>query len=889
MLLYPGWGGPVQDTLRDNFFGYPTSTPAEAETTWSGAGAALYALYTVGLVVEGNTFTGAWEAEPVSPVGIRLDYCKDVTVRRNRIYNLRSLSPDGYGAIGIHLVRETRYGASPHLIENNYIADLVGGADESLPGSSAYAVAGILLESLFPDTAATFTLRHNTIRLGGSAHTDAPWAKDGFSAALILGRNVRGGVEAKGNLFQNTLHLTSQALPDAKETCALLFWEPADSLRWSTLSWDGNFYYIEGADPSRTYLARIGAGAPKQTVGTLAEWRALYGLDATARWGIQGAVPFLSPDSPHIDPALPWEGINAAPVPPLVSTDFDGEPRPQGGPDDPGTAPDIGADELAGKAFPCPTPTAQTLVVSPASGLVGEPITFTVANPSALAGELALLYSTDGGASWHTMPLIAAQLPLTLPLPAPTLLPGAVLYRLAAYAPAGCPPAADTSATVSVSVSDRPGNRPATAIPISFVSIAPGVWEATLSDSLLGYGLSDELSSRLGHPMANLSPDLFYTLTLPDCMDSLVLDLCGTETDFDTRLHILMMGDTVTDRDQGLRADCTPSGVPAAYTSRIRVQASPLPQPAPPEDFAVPTYAQAPLPPGSTLLAAVEGESPLEVGHFRLTVRGYKLPLLKPDLGPDRAECVSASGIRISAQAPGATSYAWWVDGLPFAGVDSFIQPVLSLGSHTIVVEATKEALQPCATPQSLRDTLVLTVLPGIDAQIQVGNQSYDNGDTLSLSFGEVTFTAQAAAANPSFLWQVLNAQGIPIYQATGPTLTYEFGVRGWYGVVLESQSALCHESDTLRIEVQPTPSSLLRASEKLPYLWQEPGTFTLWLWVPPEVEQVEVWNALGQLLYKCSVSGEAAYAFPLPSGGIYNFRLLGRKGTYYLKGAIAP
>ncbi|GIV24832.1 MAG: hypothetical protein KatS3mg026_0524 [Bacteroidia bacterium] len=859
VLLSGGWGGVTQVTFEGDTFGYPTATLAEAENAWGGGGAALYARYVMNLQLLRNTAQGAWETGPYTPVGFKLEGCHTATLRANRIWNLRSLSPDGYGAIGLYLVRDPRYGPSPHLVENNFIGGLSGGADESLPGSSVYAVAGILLESAFqPDPNATFTLRHNTVHLSGAAQSSAPWAKDGFSAAIIVGRNIRGGVELRGNLLQNTLVLSSTLAPDAKEATALLFWENPGALLWSTFLLDGNFYFVRGPAPERTSLARLGAGDSVLRIGSLAAWRLLTGGEASSRWGLTGPAPFLALDQPHLDPTSPWEGINAAPAPPLVSEDWDGQPRPLGGGTDPGTGPDMGADELAGTLLPCPGVQSAPLLPSLTSGLCGEPVTLSVSDPAALAGELALLQSLDGGLSWQALPVVATQFPLTVPLPKVASFPAQVHYTLVAYPLAGCPGVPDTAPPIAITLQDRPGNRPETAVPVALSSVAPGVWQAARDDSLTGYGTTDVFSPLRGDSVASRSPDLFFLLTLPACVDSLEVDLCGPQTDFDTRLHLIAVGDTFSDRDQGPRLDCTPNGVAAAYTSRIVATASLAAGPRPAEDFGAPARVSLPLPPGQTLLLVVEGETTLEVGRFSLKISAYSLPLTAPDLGPDRSVCYDPAGVTLSVWAPAASRFAWWVDGSPFPGTDSVIRPILDPGAHEIVVEAQKVALQPCAGTQSLRDTLQLMVLPEIGAYIQEGGQVYPSGDTLVRSFGTYTFTAGAAASGVGFTWQVLNAQLLPIYTVGGPTLTYEFGARGLYGVLLESQAGACREADTLYLKVQPAASTLGRGEAAQVRLWSDPTDGSLWAAFPDGGPyHVQVLDLTGRRLLEGTFAGQ--------------------------------
>lgn len=882
VLLSGGWGGITQVTLEENTFGYPTAALADAEKAWGGGGAALYARYVMNLQVRRNTAQGAWEAGPYSPVGFKLEGCHTATLQANRLWNLRSLSPDGYGAIGLHLVRDPRFGPSPYLVENNFIGGLVGGADESLPGSSHYAVAGILLESAFqPDPAATFTLRHNTVHLSGSAQTSAPWARDGFSAAIVVGLHIRGGVELRGNLLQNTLVLTSSLAPDSKEATALLFWENPGSLLWNTFLLDGNFYFVRGPAPERTSLARLGAGDSVLRIGSLTAWRLLTGGEASSRWGLTGPAPFIASDQPHLDAAQSWEGINAAPAPPLVTEDFDGQLRPLGGGSDPGTAPDMGADELAGTFFPCPSVQTASLLPSLAQGLCGEPVTLSVSNPATLAGELAFLQSLDGGLSWQAFPVVATQFPLTVPLPKVASFPAQVHYTLVAYPLAGCLGAPDTAPPILITLQDRPGNRPETAISLSLSLSAPGVWQTARDDSLIGYGTTDVFSPLRGASMASRSPDLFFFLTLPACLDSLEIDLCGPQTDFDTRLHLVAVSDTFTDRDQGLRPGCSSNGVAAAYTSRIVAVASSAPGGRPVEDFGAPARIALPLAAGQTILLVVEGETAFDLGHFSLRISGYNLPLTGPDLGPDRSLCYDPGGVAVRAWAPTASQFAWWVDGNPFPGTDSVIWAILVPGPHEIVVEAQKVALQPCAAPQSLRDTLRLTVLPDIGAYIQEGTQIYPSGDTLRRAFGTYTFTAGAAVGGVSFTWQVLNAQLLPIYMVSGPTLTYEFGARGLYGVVLESQAGACRERDTVYLEVRSEASMLGRGEASPVRLWSDLSDGSLWGAFPDAGPyHVRVSDLVGRRLFEGTFAGGSVHrVLPYLPPALYTVEVCSSEG----------
>lgn len=871
-FIASGWGPLSQISIQKSTFGYPTATLAQAESTWTEA--AIFAQFVSSLTIDSCLVEGCWYDGPRTLRGVYLDRCNNVLVRKNTIRNLRSLSEDGFGAIGIHCVRNPGFGPSPHLIENNYIGGLIGGADESLPGSSSYAVAGILLESLSPDPAATFTLRHNTIHLYGTAETSTPWARDGFCAGVVLGRNIRGGVELSSNLIQNTLSLRSRVVPDLKESVALVLWENFPDIQWSSFTFRHNFYFVEGGSPIRSGIARIGAGLSKRFVGSLAEWRSVSGQDIPSVWGITGGAPFLMVGAPHIDPTVPWLGINRGTMPLLSADDIDGESRPQGGINDAGTAPDIGADELAGTAIPCLSPTTQTLTAAAPGGLVGETVSLSVGDPSMLAGELLLAWSVDGGQNWHTQSVLPTHFPVDFRLPVPPTFPGSVILRLIALPLPGCPEPPDTSAPLSLSVTDRPGNRPQNAIPLTFTLASTGLWIATHTDSLTGPGITDVYSLSPTTPNASLSPELFFSILTPDCIDSLEIDLCSEETDFDTRLHLIGILDTITDRDQGYRADCTPTAIPASLTSRIIAIGSSTRTIPLSEDFTQPARAMLPLPANETFRIAVEGDSPIEQGHFTLTVRAHRLPLAKPDLGPDRTLCLSPMGFTLSGFTPGANAYQWFLNGqLLSASTDSTITLLLPLGTHTIVVEARREPPQLCAPLLTARDTVVLTVIPSIQAQVRYGSELADNGDTLHLTFGTHTLTAEAQAAGVSFGWRLWDSRGILIDWHNGTSYEREWGERGTFLIELESRTPECTEIDSIWIQVRaPQPSSLSTISGAI-RVYPNPASDVVYV-EAPMADSVELYDLRGICLGR----------YPLSSDGLQRLPLTLSAGSYLLR-----
>ncbi|MEN2992403.1 MAG: hypothetical protein ABDH91_02485 [Bacteroidia bacterium] len=882
VALAPGWGNISHLRLENCVLGYPTAQWSEAAYAWGGSprAAAFYSRWVEHLTLAGCLIQGAWETQHTVQ-GVHLEFCYMVTLRANRIRNLRSFSTEGHGAVGLRLLTYVQAGPTQHLVENNFIGNLVGSADESLPGSSEYLVAGIVLEGNAPTTAPHFSVRHNTIHLYGQAEADAPWAKDGFSAGIVIGKNLLGGVEIAGNLIQNTLRLRSLQPLEAKESCGLAFWEPSTAIAWSSMNLRHNFYYVRGERLERSYIARVGWGDNKRVFGTLAAWQAFSGLESGSREGVSHSAPFVNPAEPILEAGQPWEGINAGPVPAIVNTDLYGTLRPQGSGLDPGTAPDIGAYELDGTPFPCSPPATQALSASAAEGLVSETLTIHCANPSALSGRLSLLWSLDGGPTWHARTVRPTDFPLSFPLPAPTQLPGLVELRLVAAPLPGCPGAPDTSPPLAILVRDRPGNRPSNAIPLQLTAVAPGVWEATYTDSLLGLGLTDEFSQL----PASRSRDLFFTFTLPDCLDSLDIDLCDEFTDFDTRLHLLSGLDTLSDRDQGNRGDCRGYQSRGGLTSRIIMQAADAVQSPSDENFSQPQRGAMPLTPNQRFHIAVEGEEALEVGHFRLRLRGYNLPPEPPNLGPDREVCLGPQGIRLSGFAPGARHYEWFVNGERLNGAqDSFIVFSRPPGRYEVVVVAHWVPLQACDAPASARDTLNLQLLPALQAALRHEGRRFDNGDTLYLRFGLHTFYGETPAADPVYTWRLYDRRGTLLEVQRGPSYSRAWEVSGVFMVQLTTEAGGCREEDTLYLEVSAA-ASLSDLGASAPALWPNPTQGTLWLYLPtPGSTLYRLFNSTGQCLKEGLLEGGKVASLTLPfPPGYYRLQILTAQTAFSL------
>jgi hypothetical protein len=113
-----------------------------------------------------------------------------------------------------------------------------------------------------------------------------------------------------------------------------------------------NQYYLGGSAFRKVY-ARVGTNS----FSTFSDWQSsTISPDANGRVHEPGPVPFVNNTDLHLKPTEQSSAINAGNPAYNGALDFDGQTRPiGGGGGDPGTAPDVGADELAGKPLSCPS------------------------------------------------------------------------------------------------------------------------------------------------------------------------------------------------------------------------------------------------------------------------------------------------------------------------------------------------------------------------------------------------------------------------------------------------------------------------------------------------------------------------------------------------------
>lgn len=867
----------IQDTL-----GNPTDPTAWAATSNIGAVhlRGVQSPIVLGCVVHGESSTNT------SVAGIRLDSCENFTITRNWVYNIQYTGTGGFGSFGIFIALPSTFIGSSvnNVVSNNMLAGLVadGDANFSFP---RYIPAGIFVEAASGSISdAKLALIHNSIHLFGSAsgnHT-------GSSAGIAISASVQGGVKIDGNLIQNTFDASGN---DIAYGLVIATGSP------STAGFDINYnqYYL-GGSASQLVYARVGT----TPFPTFSGWQSstipnIPSPDANGLVHVPGPVPFVSNTDLHLVATSPSSAINAGNTAYNGALDFDGQTRPLpnppgtsvNNPPDPGTAPDVGADELDGTPFSCPSSLqAPEIVVTatypPLAGsnyLWGQQVEIdtTGTNSPTPSGTLNLIYSLDGGVTWTAGPSVSS-FPVTITLPplTPPTYTGTLQIAVVATAPAFCSLTPDTSNNpVSINLTDRPGNRAATAIPITLTPSGPGMWTATISDSTSGPGLSNEYT---GLPRAQAARDLFFLIQLPACLDSLDISLCGTTgTLTDSYIHLInaTAADTIDSDDgcsTGFLSRIVAIGTPNANTRN----ANPLSKPA--RDSLL-------LVQGHTLYLVVEGYSSA-TGTFTVNITGYKMRPSSINVtgAPSGPVCVNSASITLDATTPGATAYQWLdANDNPIPGATSatYTIPTNAEGSTTVKAQAIFDdpngaVCSPVVVPSS---PVTITVEDTARAQIADASNTVVSGQTLSFTAGSnVTLNVSSTqTSGNSYTWNLYNAippSGTPT-TSTGSSLTISNISAGDYTVILEAVrgTGAC---GTTRDTVYLSVTTGLRTDAGTFSIFPNPNTGAFTIAAPAmDTYRVQVLDVAGRLVAEDAFTGSThQMRLSLPAG-MYQIRLV--------------
>jgi hypothetical protein len=844
-----------------------------------------------------------------SVAGIRLDSCENFTITQNWVYNIEYFGPPspprGYGNYGIYIALPSTFIGSSvnNVVSHNMLAGLVADGDirydfpEHIP-------AGILVSTTSGSISdAKLALIHNSIHLFGSGDFGLPFiSHNGSSAGIAIGSSVQGGVKIHGNLIQNTF---DAFVNDTAYGLVIATGSPSTA----GFDIDYNQYYLGGSAFRKVY-ARVGTNV----FPIFSDWQGsnipnIPSPDANGLVHEPGPVPFVSNTDLHLNPTEQSSAINAGNPAYNGAVDFDGQERPiGGGGGDPGTAPDVGADELAGTPILCPSSLqAPEIVVSPP--LVGSyylwgqqvEIDTTGANSPTPSGTLNLIYSLDGGQTWTVGPSVSS-FPITITLPplSPPTYTGTLQIAVRASAPVLCGLTADTSNIVFLDLSDRPGNRAANAIPITLDSPVSGIWTATISDSTDGLATSDEYNFSTGAPWWSPSRDLFFVLRLPECLDSLVLNTCSGNTNFNTRIHFInaSTNDIITSDDQG--NICTSAGslvspsllskmVVLGLPNALRVTQTSV------NDIGFEPFSSskvvrdtALLVRGDTIYIVVEG-SFYEQGKFELTITGYKMPRpgsISVSGAPDSPVCINSSPITLTATS-GATTYIWKVNGTPQASANTATFNFSPTSEGTFNVTATavynpnNDPSCPTSSDSVTSQPVTITVEDIARAQIANASNNVVSGQTLSITAGS-TVTLNVSSPQTSgntYTWKLYNSfpplNTPPTSTGTDNTFPINNISAGSYTVILEAvrgTGACGTTRDTVYLNV----TTGLRTDAGTFSIFPNPNTGAFTIAAPAmDTYRVQVLDVAGHLVAEDAFTGSTHQIRVSLPAGIYQVRLI--------------
>jgi hypothetical protein len=892
--------------VLNNELGHPTDTAGWCAASGIGA---IHIRGTVGVSVRGNVVHP--ERSSFSSVaGIRLDSCEAALVERNWIKGVVYNGTGGLGTYGIALTLPASYisSAPQTTVLNNMIAGIYADGDRNISGGGAWVISGIFVTAPSAVTNAQVRLIHNSINLFDDPvlSGDPKSSYVGASSGITLGPNIRGGVVIDGNLIQNRLSPRQRSGGNQAAYGILIY---NSSLASSTIDYQ---CYRINATAANNYIGCLGNPATAaNNHATLSAWQTAISGEANGRDHTPaGDVPFLNDTNLHLNSSAPSLAINAGnPAYNNVAIDFDGQTRPLptnppgsvNNPPDPGTAPDIGADELDGTLFSCPSSLqAPEIVVTatypPLAGsdyLWGQQVEIdtTGTNSPTPSGTLNLIYSLDGGATWTAGPTVTSfPVTITLPPVTPSNYTATMLIAVRASAPGFCSLPADTSDNpASINVTDRLGNRADNAIPITLTPDPqnPGHWIAPLiADSTSGLGLSNEYVDPTPGPIGvrgRTTRDLFFVINLPECLDSLDVSLCSSTSGLlsDTYLHLInaTVQDTI-DSDDGcpssggsLRSEIRALGLPnvLGHNPTSNVNAKPA------RDTLL-------LVSGHTLYIVVEGYS--SDGKFELQVKGYKLRPSSINVtgDPSGPVCINSGSITLDATTPGATAYQWLdANDNPIQGATSatYTIPTNAEGSTTVKAQAIFDdpngtVCSPVVVPSS---PVTITVEDTARAQIADANNTVVSGQTLSITAGSnVTLNVSSPqTSGNTYTWNLYNAippSGTPT-TSTGSSLTISNISAGSYTVILEAvrgTGACGTTRDTVYLNV----TTGLRTDAGTFSIFPNPntGAFTI---VAPAMDtyRIQVLDVAGRLVVEDTFTGSThQMRLSLPAG-VYQIRLV--------------
>ncbi len=381
--IFYGTGSKLTHTISNN----TVASLSAGLSVWGITGGTTVASSVTNIT--GNDIHSLTSTGVSSAVGIRIAGAITLNISKNKIYDINA-SNAGCVSSGIDLATSTL--GSTYTISNNIIGDI-----KASLANSALAVTGIKVTAVTGST--TYNIYYNSVYLNATSS-----GTNFGTAAVYLISNATattGAATLRNNIFLNTSTANGTGVTAS-------YRRNATNLNNYTAASNNNIFY--GGIPSATNLIFYDGTNADQTV-------AAYKTRVSARDANSYTEfpPFLSTVGAsvnflHLDPAIATLAESGAVNIATYTDDFDGNIR-QGnaGYAGTGTAPDIGADEIAGiPSEPDPPVITYTPITSPTctSGnisITGVIITDATGVPLTGANRPRIYYRKNSG-SWFSQP-----------------------------------------------------------------------------------------------------------------------------------------------------------------------------------------------------------------------------------------------------------------------------------------------------------------------------------------------------------------------------------------------------------------------------------------------------------------------------------------------------
>lgn len=242
--------------------------------------------------------------------------CRNVTVDKNNIHDIRYTGTSGYAGQGL-LVSTGETNANV-TVSNNMFYAIIGDADSYVTFGAAYSPVAIYLFGSSPASQTGINIYYNTIFMDGLTLNK--------TNALSIGIAIEDNNTAtlKNNIIHNKLGRSGTL---GIGTVCIALENSASQL----LNSNYNNYYCNPGGSGASLIGRIGA----TNYTTLATWQAAIGQEANAK----NILPvYVSSSDLHLNPSSNATLSNAGTPVSGVSDDYDAQTRN-------GLTPDIGCDE----------------------------------------------------------------------------------------------------------------------------------------------------------------------------------------------------------------------------------------------------------------------------------------------------------------------------------------------------------------------------------------------------------------------------------------------------------------------------------------------------------------------------------------------------------------